>query len=419
MRPWRFDAADERLASAAWSLLAEPGDRVASGVVRLLGAAGALAWLADVHAADGTKALRGLVDRAGPDGPDELAARWGSEAPTPRRVAAALERWGPRRDGLDPRRDLDVLDRLGGRLVMPSDADWPGRLADLGGMAPLCLWVRGRCDMAAMVGRSVAVVGARAATAYGERVAAELAGGVARRGATVVSGGAYGIDAAAHRGALHAGGATVVLLAGGVDRLYPAGNRALLERVLTDGGAVLAEVPPGATPTRSRFLLRNRLIAALSPATVVVEAATRSGALSTAMHAARMYRPVGAVPGPVTSMASAGCHLLLREGVAVCVTDAEEVMELAGTMGADLAPSVALGSRAGVGPAGGAGDALDDLSPVQRRVLEAFPVRGVREELVLARAAGLGPREVRASLGVLELWGVVERVDDGWRRALR
>jgi len=155
--------------------------------------------------------------------------------------------------------------------------------------------------------------------------------------------------------------------------------------------------------------MRNRLIAAMSLATVVVEASWRSGALSTAHHAAALLRPVGAVPGPVTSMASAGCHRLLREGAAVCVTDAAEVMELAGALGDDLAPAPPDASTAG--------DASEGLDETARRVLEALPLRGSADIDALARGAGLAPGEVRGALGVLELVRLAVRAPTGWRRA--
>lgn len=305
-----FDYTDQRLAAAAWSRIAEPGDQVAGALVAHLGVGGALDWLA--HAA-GSKQV------------DPVA---GLDAAV---LGGAVERWAPRLDGLDPRRELGVLDRLGGTLLVPGDVRWPARLGDLGTAAPFALWVRGDGDLARLTTRSIAVVGARASTSYGEHVAAQITGGLTDRGFTVVSGGAYGIDAVAHRGALVAGGSTVAVMAGGVDRFYPQGNHDLLRRV-TEAGAVVSEVPPGSAPVRQRFLARNRLIAALTCATVVIEAAPRSGALSTAAHAADLGRRVGAVPGPVTSIASSGCHQLLRDG-ATCVTDAAEVLDLANLAG--------------------------------------------------------------------------------------
>ncbi|WP_127130703.1 DNA-processing protein DprA [Georgenia sp. SYP-B2076] len=371
-----FDASDPRLAAAAWSGLAEPGDPAAGTLVAHLGAVEALDWL--------TRAARG------PAGAGAGSRPW----------EQAVARWAPRLENLDVRRELDMLDRLGGHLVLPTDPAWPAGLDDLADTRPFALWVRG----ALPPGAAVAVVGSRAATPYGQRVAADLAVGIAEAGTGVVSGGAYGIDAAAHRGALAAGGPTVAVLAGGVDRPYPTGNTALLEAVVASG-AVVAEVPPGCAPSRSRFLARNRLIAALGRATVVVEAAWRSGALSTAAHAAGLSRPVGAVPGPVTSMASAGCHRLLREQGAVCVTDAAEVLELAGPAGTHLPaePPVQPGL-------------LDGLDPRAARVLDALPARGSAPVANLARTAGLPLADVRAALGALELEGRAERAGSAWRR---
>ena len=382
---------DEVLARAAWSRLVEPGDGVAGALLAALGPVDALDWLREV-AADG----RGIGARGGPGHHPEPDA--GDGVPE-RRLAAAVARWTLRLPGLDPEGDLRRLERLGGRFLVPGAPGWPTGLQDLAELAPAGLWVRGVADLAALTARSVALIGARASSAYGERVAGELSSGVVERGWTVVSGGAYGIDAVAHRAALAVDGPTVAVLAGGVDRPYPAGHARLLGAVVERGGAVVAEVPPGGVPSRSRFLQRNRLIAAVSRATVVVEAAWRSGALSTAGHAAALGRPVGAVPGPVTSAVSAGCHRLLREG-AVCVTDAGEVVELAGELGADLAAERVVAGRPG-----------DDLGVGERRCLDALPVRrGARVESV-ARVAGLSLAETRAALGSLELAGLA--VQDG------
>ena len=381
-----FDADDPRLAAAAWSRLAEPGDEVAGALVAHLGAPGALAWLWDQQGSETV------------EGPAALTA--GARA-----LAAAVNRWSPRLDGLDPRRELGVLEQTGGTLLLPDDERWPRGLDDLGAAAPFALWVRGDPDVAAACRRSVSVVGARASTAYGEHVTAQIVGGLVDRGFAVVSGGAYGIDAVAHRGSLLAGGRTVAVMAGGVDRFYPQGNHDLLRRV-AEAGSVMAEVPVGSAPFKQRFLARNRLIAAMTSATVVVEAAWRSGALSTARRAADLLRPVGAVPGPVTSMASGGCHQLLRDGVATCVTDAAEVADLAGGIGPDTAA-----------PPAGRPAEVDGLDPAARAVLDALPVRAGADVASLVRTAGRSLPEVLGALGVLELRGLAAPDGAGWRRA--
>lgn len=381
-----------RLARAAWSRLVEPGDELAGAVVAALGPQDALEWLRGAHD------VPGAIPPPGPPvtPPDGSPAREGRA-----RLAAAAERWRVRLPTLEPRRELWMLERLGGHLLVPEEPGWPTGLADLGAAAPMCLWVRGSVDVGAALDAAVAVVGARACSAYGEYVTAELAAGVAAAGRCVVSGGAYGIDAVAHRAALATGGPTVAFLAGGVDRLYPAGNADLLAAVARSG-ALVSEVPPGSAPAKVRFLQRNRLIAAVTRATVVVEAAWRSGALSTARHAATLLRPVGAVPGPVTSPSSAGCHRLLRDGCAVCVTDAAEVLELVGPVPAP--------ERDGVARAG------DGLSLLDRRVLDALPLRRGAGEEALARTAGLSLGELRAGLGRLELAGLARRDGAAWRR---
>lgn len=302
--------------------------------------------------------------------------------------------------------DLRGSDLLGARVVVPSDADWPAGLNDLT-VPPLCLWVRGEIDLAAASARSVAVVGARSATAYGTHVATDLAVGMCERGFAVVSGAAFGIDAAAHRGALAVDGLTVAVLAGGIDRLYPASHAQLLGTI-ADEGAVISEQPLGVAPIGSRFLKRNRIIAALTNGTVVVEASLRSGSLNTAGHATSLGRPVAAVPGPVTSMQSAGCHALLREidSQVQLVSDADELAEHVGRIGYDLAE-----------PKRGERRATDDLDPEDRLLYEALPLRAHRQIPDLARSVGLTEIAVRAGLGRLELCGAAERdLLDGWRK---
>jgi DNA processing protein len=313
-------------------------------------------------------------------------------------------RWRARLPGADPRRDLAVLRRLGGRLVVPGDSEWPEGLDLLGGRRPFCLWVRGPHDLAAACSRAVAIVGARASTEYGDTTARELAFGCAERGVAVVSGAAYGIDAAAHAGALSGAGLTVAVLACGVDRPYPRGNGPLLDRIALDG-LIVSEVPPGSSPTRNRFIHRNRLIAALASATVVVEAGWRSGASITAREAGGLGRSVGAVPGPVTSTASVGCHRLLRDG-AVCVTAVGDVVELVDPIGAVDPPWPPRGEPA----------VHDDLPEEDVRVLDALPLGRPVSEARLLNSAGLDRTTLAASLGRLELLGLADRGSTGWRR---
>ncbi len=242
--------------------------------------------------------------RAGRRGGGAPAAR--GRAPLP---GVSAKRWAglrARAVRADPRRDLAVARAAGARFVTPGTSEWPGQLDDLGDARPLGLWVRGRPNLRVWALRSVAVVGARACTEYGAHMAATLAADLAERGWVVVSGGAYGIDGAAHRGALGAGGATAAVLACGVDRPYPPGHAKLISRI-AEQGLVIGELPPGDHPTPSRFILRNRVIAALTRGTVVVEAAYRSGSLVTARAAQRLGRHTMGVPGPATSALSGEC----------------------------------------------------------------------------------------------------------------
>lgn len=315
------------------------------------------------------------------------------------------EHYRARLDAADPDADLDVASRCGARLVVPGDHEWPAQLDDLGAARPLLLWVSGAPDLAGLTRRAVAVVGARACTSYGEGVAADLAAGLGDRGWTVVSGGAYGIDAAAHRGAMAVDGATVAVLACGVDIAYPAAHERLLAAIRSDG-AVVSELPPGARPTRGRFLHRNRVIAALGRGTVVVEAAIRSGARNTASHADALSRPVMAVPGPVTSAASAGCHELVRAAGAALVTDAADVVDIVGDLGAEASPE-RRGERR----------AHDDLDATTLRVLEALPLRRYAAPDAVGRVAGLDAPTVLRALATLAAAGWAVSKEGAWRRS--
>jgi DNA processing protein len=301
-------------------------------------------------------------------------------------------------------RDLEAAALLGVRLVCPGDDEWPTGLEDLVSRDADCLglWVRGPLSLRDACERAVAIVGTRAATDYGLRIAADLGAGLGERGWTVVSGLAFGIDAAAHRGALAAGGATVAVLACGVDVAYPRAHRSLYDQIITSGLAV-SEHPPGSSPQRARFLVRNRLIAALSAGTVVVEAAPRSGARSTARHAGELFRHVMAVPGPVTSSLSAGCHQLLRDRPdAVLVTKTDEIIEQVGALG-EFAERV-------TGPV----RRRDLLGPTVSRVLDAVPVRNRAAVARIAMTAGMRVDAVEAALAALAVHGLVEASDGGW-----
>jgi DNA processing protein len=305
----------------------------------------------------------------------------------------------------DGERDLATAAACGARLVCPGDEEWPGLLDDLVRVDADCfgLWVRGPQRLDEACGRAVALVGTRTPTAYGEHVAADLAAGLADRDWTIVSGLAYGIDGTAHRAVLAAGGVTVGVLACGVDVAYPQGHRALVDRVAAEG-LVVSEHPPGAAPQRHRFLVRNRIIAALSLGTVMVEAARRSGARSTLNHARDLLRHTMVVPGPVTSAMSDGCHVALREVVgSVVVTRAAEVVEQCGYLG-ELAD-----------PLSGPARPRDRLGPLVRRVFDAVPVMRAAPVERIAVTACVRPDVVEPSLAALRALGLVERTADGWR----
>lgn len=403
--PGGSDAASHRAALIAWSAIAEPADLAAGELVTALGPEQALEWVrrAETDLVAAASSLQGHATRE----VAELAVR-------------GHERWSQRLGATDdPHERRAAL--VGATVITRGEPGWPTALADLGASEPFALYVRGDADLEAAFAAGVAVVGARSATAYGQHVAAEIAGGVAATGRAVLSGGAYGIDAAAHRAALAAGAATVAVMAGGIDRLYPVGNDELL-RAAIGQGAVVSEVPPGYAPHRSRFLSRNRLIAT-ARVTVVVEAALRSGALSTARHAAGLLRAVAAVPGPVTSASSAGCHALIRDGAAVLVSGADEVLELAETasewLARDTTDVLGGSASAGGGVVAQEGSAprepIDFESPSERSVYDATS-RQARPIEHIASKAGLAWSDAVAAAGRLEMRGLIERRAGGWRR---
>jgi DNA processing protein len=378
-------------ARAALTYLAEPADRWLSELVRLHGAHQALDMIRS-----------GRLPGCGP-------------TPPPARQRA-LERWRVRLGELPTPADVIGLRRSGIRLVCPGDPEWPGQLADLGDDQPYALWLRGNADLRFSCLRSVAIVGSRAASAYGAYVAAELAASVAARGWAVVSGGAFGIDASAHRGALGADGVTVAVLACGVDVAYPAAHTELLDAIAAQG-VVVSEWPPGRPVSRLRFLVRNRVIAALATGTLVVEAGERSGALNTARHARDLNRRLMAVPGPVTSDTSAGCHRIIRDWQGMLVTSAPDVVEYLSPVGQPQA--LLPGPRARPGPASRPHDlpalSRDELDLESAQVLDAMPARGGMGTTRIAQRAGLTPATVIRCLGGLAAAGFIERCEQGWR----
>ena len=366
----------ERIARAALSRLAEPGD------VRLAALVGQL----------GANKVFGLL-RAEED------------------IAGVFTDVAARLQGLDPEHELSEAEARGIRFICPEDDEWPVSVDDLGraepvqsrGGAPLGLWAKGPLQLNEACTRSASVVGSRSATTYGAGVASDIAAHLAEAGVCVVSGAAFGIDQAAHRGALSMKGPTVAVLACGVDRIYPSAHKNLLDYI-ADVGLIVSELPPGCSPTRLRFLSRNRVIAALTLGTVVVEAASRSGALNTANWATRLNRVLMGVPGPVTSAPSEGVHELIRTRDASLVTRGADVLELLSPVGVRM-----------VEPLKGAARPRDALKAREQQVLEAVPLaRPVGVESI-ARTAGVSLAEVTGNLGSLKRLGFVEESCGEWR----
>ncbi len=409
-------AGAERFARAALTWVAEPGDPVMGALLRICSPTEIVVALTegrmprtssmpsgDAAATGGTAQAHG-----GASTPPSGSATRGTDGVlrgdrADPRLQRALRRWSARLGEVPSEPELDFWWRDDTRLVIPGDTEWPSQIDVLGDARPWGLWVRGHADLRYACLRSVSVVGTRAATAYGTHVCGEFAVALAGEGWTIVSGGAFGIDGCAHRGAIAAAGATVAVLPCGVDRAYPLAHERLF-RAIRESGVLVSEWPPGRTPTKPGFLVRNRVIAALSRGTVVVEAALRSGALNTARHAQDQGRPLMAVPGPVTSPQSAGCHEAIREWGAVCVTSARDVMELLEFSGD--APA-----ERQCGPA----LPRDLLGPVETQVLEAVPARAGRGPARIAIAAGVDFDTVMRCLGGLAAAGFVERCDHGWR----
>lgn len=369
--------ANDRLARVALSHLVEPGDpRVMRALIEL-GPQGLLQELRDHVARQGVAA--------------EASTRFAD---------------------LDPVAALAEAESQGVRFVVPGDIEWPHGFDDLAvrdpvsgkGGAPVGVWVRGTGRLNELLPGSIAIVGARSATTYGDSVARSIAHEVSVAERVVVSGAAYGIDRSAHAGALSSQLPTIAVLACGADRHYPAAHRDLIDVIADTGGAVVSEVPPGWSPTKLRFLARNRLIAAMTGGAVVVEAAHRSGALNTANWSARLGRVLMGVPGPVTSAQSEGVHELIRSGQAALVTSGADVLELLAPVGESARPRPR-----------GAERPEDALSGAERRVLDALPVVDGATVESIARTAGVGPSSVSAQLVRLGEAGLAETDGRVWR----
>ena len=385
----RLEYDEERLAAITWSQIAQAGDVRAVRLVARLG----------YHAA--LKALESGEDLD----PAQIVAAVGW-----RENLQRIRNQGPYH--------VNTLERMGVQVLIPSDASWPAQLNDLGDRRPLTLWVRGNAEArsACLAGPAISIVGARAASNRGLRVSSDFSFDLAKD-FTIVSGGAFGIDAAAHRGALLARGNTIIFTAAGVDRPYPASHADLYTQVLGHSGLVISEWPLGSAPHAHRFLLRNRMIAAFSKATVVVEASVRSGALNTAREALEMGREVGAVPGPIDSPYSVGCHDLIRSGATLIATPAH-ARELANPIGSQLlldldSASTSSSLGAGAAEANGA-PSRTGWSDEMAMVYDAVPkVQPARLESI-ARVAHVDLTKTRIVLSKLEVAGHVKAKDGRW-----
>ncbi|QNV38645.1 DNA-processing protein DprA [Rothia terrae] len=309
-----------------------------------------------------------------------------------------ISRWGKRAAVATPEYEMDFASKIGAWVCIPEDPDWPAGVNDFGYSAPYALWGRGERGRLKSYkeSRSVAVVGSRDISAYGTTATQHIAGDLATQGLTVISGGAFGIDAAAHQSALANGTSelpTIALMAGGIDTLYPKHNEILLKRVI-DNGLIFSEVSLGQNPTRWRFLQRNRLIAGLARATVIVEARWRSGALNTAHHAMEIGRDVYAVPGSIFSPNSEGCHRLLSDNLATVLTNADQLVQ--NFVGTDTALQQTTAFELE-----NQGHITDTLSEGEKIIWDALPVRRTMTIEELCSVTGHSAREVMKILGKL------------------
>lgn len=367
--------------AATWSLICEPGDTIAGFLRKQLGSIEAL-----VQVVSGTSS-KTLIDM--------LPSNEFQNQNLQQVLDSSLEVWRSRALQADVFRSLEILRHLGGILITPKSGHWPEQLNDLEHGTPAALWVLGDLDTLLKTQNSVSVVGSRIVSDYGKQVTKDIVEALVRRGKAIVSGGAVGVDALAHEQALQLGTKTVAVMAGGLDRLYPSQNLELFQRI-QKSGLLISEVAPGVSPTKWRFLQRNRLIAALSQATVVIEAGVRSGTINTVGHANEIGRPVGAIPGPITSVRSSGCHELIKAGKAQLISLPRDLDDLFGE--ADYFEKQ-----------------IKSLSAWEIRALDSIgnSIMAIEE---IAKIGGLSRFEAELALAKLAKHGLVTRTSNGWAK---
>ena len=365
---------------ALWSLLTEPGDSLAGYLRTTFGINLAIEYVSSSISA------QELIKKFPEDG---------FRAPGfENTLQENLDCYRRRLRTANPVAALEVIAKLGGFLLTEQDDDWPIRIDDLGNSAPGSLWCLGDRSLLNS-SHSLSVIGSRLASDYGLDLAKDMVRFAVAENWTVVSGGALGIDAMAAVGAMEHGGKTVAVMAGGLDRLYPKQNLDLF-RMIEASGLLVSEMAPGVAPSRWRFLQRNRLIAALGDATLVVEAGFRSGSINTAHHAGELGRPVGAVPGRIDSVRSAGCHRLIREGRAELIATPSHLRELMGEKVIEA-------------------QHFKNLQSEQIRALDALGAEPMNLEAV-ATSAGLTLFEAETALSTLNQMQLVVTNKHGWAK---
>lgn len=376
----------EYFASLTWSVICEPGDGFAGKLIDTFGAGTALSFELQ------RLSPQAYVSRFAEAGSDWLEMQ--AFGKFEQVLSDARERWGSRFSLSNVSDAVSAAKVSKAWFITSESEEWPEGLIDLGKHSPRGLWGRG--EPALLTKPAISIVGSRMASAYGEFATGELIGPLVKAGYSIVSGGAYGIDAMAHRATLALEGSAISVMAGGIDRLYPSGNAELL-RTIAEVGCLITEMPPGAEPTKWRFLQRNRIIAALGLATVVVEANPKSGAVSTANRAIELGRPLGAVPGQINTPGADGCHRLIRESGAELITGAQDVLEMLG-LGAESSE-----------------DALAGLGSLETRVSDVIG-HGSADINRICTDGGLTRAEAQLGISGLLLAGLIEQDSKGWRR---